>query len=79
MYRIDGSRHTIVRQALRNLSTQITGNLNAFNDAVPHASWLRRSEIDRFTADLLRATERAPQQRAPFAMIRGAFSWATRG
>lgn len=57
---------------------QTAANLNAFNDAVPHASWLRRSEIERFTADLLRATEKAPQRRTPFAMIKGAFSWATR-
>jgi hypothetical protein len=30
---------------------------------VPHASWLRRSEIERFTVNLLSATEGAPRRR----------------
>ena len=69
-----------VRRALQELRIRTTANLRAFNDAVPHASWLRRSEIERFTDDLLRAAQQAPQrhQLTPFGRIRNAFSRVTR-
>ena len=69
-----------LRRALQELRIRTTANLRAFNDAVPHASWLRRSEIERFTDDLLRATQQAPQRRqlTSLGRIRNAFSWITR-
>ena len=76
----DEAEHPEVRRALKDLHTRTAASLRAFNDAVPYASWLRRSEIDRFTVDLLWAAERAPQRRQPTSlrMIKKAFSWSTR-
>lgn len=48
------------RLALETLQSHTADNLQAFNNSVPHASWLRRSEIKRFTSDLILATESAP-------------------
>ena len=72
--------HREVRRALKDLRSRTAASLRAFNDAVPHASWLRRSEIERFTVDLLWAAERAPQRRRPTALgkVMNAFSWITR-
>jgi hypothetical protein len=80
MSRRDQSGHSEVRQALKDLRTHTAASLQAFNDAVPHASWLRRSEIERFTVDLLWAAEGAPRRRrrTPLAKIKNAFSWITR-
>jgi hypothetical protein len=80
MNRAEQSGHREVRRALRDLRTRTAASLRAFNDAVPHASWLRRSEIERFTVDLLRAAERAPQRRrsAPLGKIMNAYAWITR-
>ena len=77
MSRTEQSGHREVGRALRDLRTRTAASLKAFNDAVPHASWLRRSEIERFTSDLLRAAERAPQRRRPkpLGKIMKAFSW----
>ena len=68
-----------VERALNDLHIRTAENLRAFNDAVPNASWLRRSEIERFTEDLLRSTEWAPQRRrsTPLGNIRKALSWFT--
>ncbi len=76
----DQTGHREVERALKDLRTRTAANLQAFNDAVPNASWLRRSEIERFTVDLLRAAERAPQRRRPTPLgnIRNAFSWIRR-
>ena len=76
---IDQGGHQEVERALKDLHTRTAANLQAFNDAVPHASWLRRSEIERFTVDLLRSTEWAPQRRrlTPLGNIRKALSWFT--
>jgi hypothetical protein len=76
----DQTGHREVERALKDLRTRTAANLQAFNDAVPNASWLRRSEIERFTVDLLRAAERAPQRRRsiPRGNIRNAFSWIRR-
>jgi hypothetical protein len=65
-----------VGRALQELRIRTAANLRAFNDAVPHASWLKRSEIERFTDDLLRAAQQAPQKRelTAFGRIRDAFS-----
>lgn len=67
-----------VHRALQELRIRTTANLRAFNDAVPHASWLRRSEIERFTDALLQAAQQAPERRqlTPFGRIRNAFSAA---
>ena len=69
-----------VQRGLIALRTRTAASLQAFNDAVPHASWLRRSEMERFTVDLLRAAEQAPQRRGPTPLgsIKNAFSWITR-
>jgi hypothetical protein len=76
----DQSGRREVRRALKDLRTRTDANLQAFNDAVPYASWLRRSEIEHFTIDLLWAAERAPQRRRPTSLgsIKNAFSWITR-
>ena len=76
---IDQGGHQEVERALKDLHTRTAANLQAFNDAVPNASWLRRSEIERFTEDLLRSTEWAPQRRrsTPLGNIRKALSWFT--
>jgi hypothetical protein len=76
----DQSGHQEVRRALKDLRTRTAASLRAFNDAVLHASWLRRSEIEGFTVDLLWAAERAPQRRrpTPLGKITNAFSWITR-
>ena len=65
---------------MKDLRTRTAASLKAFNDAVPHASWLRWSEIERFTVDLLWAAERAPQRRRPklLGKIKNALSWLTR-
>jgi len=77
---INQSEHPEVRRALKGLRSSTAASLQAFNNAVPHASWLRRSEIERFTVDLLWSAERAPQRRrpTPLGRIRNAFSWITR-
>jgi hypothetical protein len=69
-----------VQQALKDLSTRTAANLQLFNDAVPYASWLRRSEIEHFTAGLARAAKQAPKRRGapPLGNIKNAFSWITR-
>lgn len=69
-----------VRRALKELRSSTAASLRAFNRAVPHASWFRRSEIERITFDLLWSAERAPQRRRPTLLgkIRNAFSWITR-
>jgi hypothetical protein len=76
----DQSGHREVRRALKDLHTRTAASLQAFNDAVPHASWLRRSEIERFTVNLLWAAERAPQRRrlTPLGKIKNAFFGITR-
>jgi hypothetical protein len=76
----DQSGQPEVRQALSDLRTRTATSLQTFNDAVPHASWLRRSEIERFTVDPLSAAERAPRRRrfTPFGKIINAFSRITR-
>jgi hypothetical protein len=80
MKRTDQSGHREVRRAMKDLRTRTASNLRAFNDAVPHASWLRRSEIEGLTFDLLWAAERAPQRRepTPLGMIKNALSWIAR-
>ena len=80
MNRAAQSRQREVRRALKDLRTRTAASLRAFNDAVPHASWLRRSEIERFVVDLLWAAERAPQRRRPTLLgkIQNAISWITR-
>jgi hypothetical protein len=69
----DQSGRREVRRALKDLRTRTDANLQAFNDAVPYASWLS-------TIDLLWAAERAPQRRRPTSLgsIKNAFSWITR-
>lgn len=76
MNRTDRSGHSEVRRALKDLRARTAANLRAFNSAVPHASWLRRSEIERFTGDLSWSAERAPQRRwrAPFRRVMDAIS-----
>ena len=80
MNRLDEAIHSDVRRALTELRARTSANLEAFNDAVPYASWLRRSEIESFTADLTRATERAPQRRRLVFLdkITPVHSWITR-
>lgn len=70
------SGHEEVLRALKDLHTHTAANLQAFNHAVPHASWLRRSEIERLTSDLLYAAERAPHKRryTSFGKMMVAFS-----
>ena len=63
MNHINQGTHREVQKALKDLGTLTAANLQAFNDAVPYNSWLRRSEIERFTVDLMRAAERASQRR----------------
>jgi hypothetical protein len=76
----DQTGHREVERALKDLRTRTAANLQAFNDAVPNASWLRRSEIERFTVDLLQSAEWAPRRPRPIPVgnIRNAFSWITR-
>jgi hypothetical protein len=76
----DQSGQPEVRQALSDLRTRTATSLQTFNNDVPHASWLRRSEIERLTVDLLWAAERAPRRRrpTPLGQIINAFSWITR-
>jgi hypothetical protein len=80
MNSMDQSEDPEVRRALRDLRSSTAASLRAFNRAVPHASWLRRSEIERFTVDLLWSAEGAPRRRRPTPLrkIRNAFSWITR-
>jgi hypothetical protein len=60
-----------VNDALTDLRKRITVSLRAFNDATPHASWLRRSEIARITEHALRVAENASRRRtAPIRMIK---------
>lgn len=68
------------RQALHDLRRSTTANLEAFNEAAPHAARLRRNEIKRFTVDLLWAVKRAPKRRtpSPLGKIKNIFSWITR-
>lgn len=80
MNRTEQSGHPDVRRASNDLHTRTAASLQAFNDAVPYAFWLRRSEIERFTVNLLWATELAPQRRrhTRLGKIIIAFSWITR-
>lgn len=65
-----------VAQALADLRQRITVSLRAFNDATPHGSWLKRSEIARITRDVLRIAERASRRRAPpVRALDGMDSW----
>ena len=68
--------HREVRRALKDLRARTDASLRSFNEAVPHASWLRRSEIERFTVDLLWAAEWAPRRRqfSPLGKFKYAFS-----
>jgi hypothetical protein len=74
------SERSEVQRALKDLGTRTAANLQSFNDAVPYASWLRRSEIEHFTAGLLWAAKQAPQRRRPTSLgnIKNTFSWITR-
>jgi len=74
------SEHREVRRALNDLRTRTASNLQAFNAAVPYAFWLRRSEMERLTVDLLWAAERAPQRRRPTPLVKisNAISWIAR-
>lgn len=76
----DQSECQDMQRALKDLGTRTAANLQSFNEAVPYASWLRRSEIEHFTAGLLRAAKRAPQRRRPTPLrnIKNVFSWITR-
>jgi hypothetical protein len=76
MNSMDQSEHPEVRRATRDLRSSTAASLRAFNRAVPHA----RSEIERFTVDLLWSAEGAPRRRrlTPLRKIRNAFSWITR-
>ena len=69
-----------VQQALSELRTRTAASLQAFNDAVPYTSWLRRSEIERFTSDLLQSAETAPRRRrlALPERIPSVIAWITR-
>ena len=80
MNSLDQSEDPEVRRALKDLRSRTAASLRAFNNSVPHVSWLRRSEIERFTVDLLWAARRAPQRRrpTPFGKIMNAYSWITR-
>ncbi len=68
------------RQALQHLRSSTADSLRAFNDAVPIASRLRRSEMKRFTIDLLWSTKRAPQRRWPSLLgkMANTLSWVRR-
>lgn len=59
------SEHGEIRQALKELRGRTAASLKAFNDTVPYASWIRRSEIERLTGDLLRVAERASRRHQP--------------
>ena len=76
----EGGPGPAMRQAMQELRRSTAVNLQAFNEAAPHASRLRRNEIKRFTVDLLWAVKRAPKRRAPspFGKISNVFSWITR-
>lgn len=80
MSRANQSGRLEVRRALQELRRRTAASLQEFNAAVPHASWLRRSEIERFTVDLLRVAERAPQRRRFTALgaIKYVQSWIAR-
>lgn len=69
-----------IRQALVDLRSRTESSLRLFNNAVPHALWLRRSEIDRLTTELVWAAQKAPQRRrpTPLGQIRNALSWVGR-
>jgi hypothetical protein len=69
-----------MRQALADLRSSTAASLRAFNGTVPYACRLRRSEMDRFTMDLLWAAETAPQRRWPsfFGRIVNTASWIRR-
>ncbi|MEO3431358.1 hypothetical protein AAFN88_21050 [Pelagibius sp. CAU 1746] len=69
-----------MRQALQDLRSSTAANLRAFNDAVPYASRISRSEMKRFTVDLLWSTKRAPQRRWPSLLgkIANTLSWIKR-
>jgi hypothetical protein len=70
------SEHQDVSRALKILHTRTTANLQEYNNAVPHAFWLRRSEIALLTNDILYAAKRTPRKRqfASFGNMMGAFS-----
>ena len=69
-----------IHQALIDLRSRTESSLRLFNNAVPHATWLRRSEIDRLTADMVWAVEKAPLRRrpTPWGQIKNALSWVGR-
>ena len=69
-----------LRQALADLRSSTAANLRAFNGTVPYECRLRRSEMDRFTVDLLWAAETAPQRRWPsfIGRISNILSWIRR-
>lgn len=69
-----------MRQALQDLRNTTAASLRAFNSTVPYARRLRRSEMDRITADLLWAAKRAPRRRWPslFGRIANTLSWIRR-
>lgn len=66
--------------ALQDLRSSTAANLRTFNNAVPHAFRLSRSEMKRFTLDLLWSTKRAPQRRGPSlrGKIANTLSWIRR-
>jgi hypothetical protein len=69
-----------IHQTLLDLRSRTETSLRLFNNTVPHASWLRRSEIDRLTSDIVWAVAKAPQRRrpTPFGQIKNALSWVGR-
>ena len=69
-----------VRRALDDLRSRTAASLHRFNSSVPYASWPRRSEIERLTSDLLRATGRAPGKRQSIAYeaIKSTCTWINR-
>ena len=69
-----------VRQALDDLRSRTAASLRSFNHSVPYASWLRRSEIERLTSDLLRATGRAPKRRqsTAYGVFKSTCTWINR-
>lgn len=67
-------------QALIDLRSRTESSLRLFNTAVPHALWLRRSEIDGLTTELVWAAQKAPHRRrpTPLGQIKNALSWVRR-
>jgi hypothetical protein len=80
MYNLNRTEHLEIERALRDLHNRITENLQAFNKTVPHNCWLRRSEIESITANLIRTAKLAPRRRKQKTVwkIMHAFSWIRR-